>query len=147
VPRVLSKRPPPKEWERRVFIELARVSAYPSEHKCARSHFRCAWAHSGIRQGADSCCGRVYSSSTGVRSSPLEWKATEVCCGRVRSSSFGWKALLWARVLELNSVVLEPIFKKSKFSAFFPQNLNFSLNDLQNTKTSQKHQKITKLRV
>jgi len=45
----------------------------------------------------------------------------------------GSRGLLWARALE-------PIFIKSEFSTFLPQNLNFSLNDLQNVKTS----KLTK---
>jgi hypothetical protein len=40
--------------------------------------------------------------------------------------------------LELNMDTLEPIARKSEFSAFYaflPHNLNFSLNDLQNAKT------------
>jgi hypothetical protein len=42
---------------------------------------------------------------------------------------------VWARALKLDRAVLELIFRKFEFSAFLPQNLNFSLNDLQNTKT------------
>jgi hypothetical protein len=44
------------------------------------------------------------------------------------------KALLWARALERNRGALEPTWQFTAYCAIFPQNLNFSLNDLQNAK-------------
>jgi hypothetical protein len=46
--------------------------------------------------------------------------------------------MLWVRALKPSKDVLEPIALEFEFPAFcaiLPQNLNFSLNDLQNAKT------------
>jgi len=123
---------PWKKWERGVFIELARASAYPGQHQCARSHFRCARVYSGIRQGADGCCGRVCSSSTGMRSSPHGWKVTEGCCGRVRSSStwmrsspFGWKGVVVGTCTRAQLSCARAHFLKIRIFNLFASKLQF----------------------
>jgi hypothetical protein len=44
------------------------------------------------------------------------------------------EALLWARTLERTPVALEPTQQFLAFCTILPQNLHFSLNDMQNAK-------------
>jgi len=60
--------------------------------------------------------------------------AEKLFCGALLRAD----GMLWVRALEPSRAVLEPIALKSEFSAFcaiLPQNLNFSINNLQNAKT------------